>query len=311
MNKVKPSKEEIIKTIKNAGLNNVVFNVSTSRLSYIKTGGKALCYFKADGIKDLKKVIEICTEKKISFMMIGDCTNILFNDRYIEMVLIKLGTDFDYIKFEKGDEITAGAACNLSKFIIRAAAGGYDFSALSGIPGTLGGSIAGNSGSGDTGICDFVKKIGYIADNHGEITEKNISLDKSNFSYRNLSIPDLIALTGVTISAERSNKNDILKEIKGRIKTRKLTQPLNARSLGCFFKNIKGYPVSAGELIDKCGLRGFTYNGARVSEKHANFIENFRNASSHDIFVLSKIVKDAVMNKFDVRLEYEVKLAGF
>lgn len=304
-------KEETIKIIKGTGLKNMSFNVSTLRLSYIKTGGKALCYFRADRIKDLMKMIEICTKNKIRFVIIGDCTNVLFSDSYIDMVLIKLGTDFDYIKFSDEDEIIAGSACSLSRFIIKAAAAGYDFSTLSGIPGTLGGSIIGNSGSRDTGICDFVKKVSYIADNNGEIVEKNVSLDKSNFSYRNLNIPDLIALAGVTASAGKSSKNDILKNIKDKIKNRKMTQPVNTRSLGCFFKNIKDYPRSAGELIEECGFKGFTYDGARVSEKHANFIENFKSATSNDIFVLSKIVQDAVMKKFDVKLEYEIKLIGF
>jgi UDP-N-acetylmuramate dehydrogenase len=305
------SKEDIVKIIEDARLGNIVFNMDISRLSSIKAGGKAFCYFRADGIRDLKRMIEICRENKIPFMIIGDCTNILFNDDYIDIALIKLGTGFNYIKFKKGEEITAGAACNLSRLIIKASGSGYDFSELSGIPGTLGGSITGNSGSVNTGICNFVKSISYITENNGEIAEITSSLNRNNFSYRKLEVPGLIALTGATLRAEKAGKSDILKRVRARIKKRKLTQPINARSLGCFFKNAKDSSGSAGELIEKCGFKGFQYGGARVSEKHANFIENFRNASSHDIFVLSKIIKDRVMDKYGVKLEYEVKLAGF
>lgn len=304
-------KEDIVKIIKDARPGNIVFNMDTSRLSSIKAGGKAFCYFRADRARDLKRIIEICRENKIPFMIIGDCTNILFNDGNINIALIKPGTDFNYIKFKKGDEIIAGAACNLSKLIIKASGSGYDFSELSGIPGTLGGSITGNSGSWDTGICNFVKSISYIAENNGEIEEITSGLNKSNFSYRRLKVPGLIALTGATLRAEKADKNDILKRVDDRIKKRKLTQPVNARSLGCFFKNTKDSSGSAGELIEKCGFKGFQYGGARVSEKHANFIENFRNASSHDIFILSKIIKDRVMDKHGKNLEYEIKLAGF
>ena len=64
-------------------------------------------------------------------------------------------------------------------------------------------------------------------------------------------------------------------------------------------------------MIEKCGLKGFIYGGARISDKHANFIENFDNASSKDIFTLSKIVKDILMDKFKIKLDYEVKMVGF
>lgn len=308
---MKQSREDIIRIIEDASLGNIIFNINTSRLSSIKSGGKAFCYFRADRIRDLKRMIETCRENKIPFMIIGDCTNILFSDGYINITLIKLGTGFNYIKFGKSDEIKAGAACNLSKLIIKASGRGYDLSEFSGIPGTLGGSIAGNSGNRNTGICNFVKSISYIAENNGEIKEITSGLNRSNFSYRRLKVPGLIALTGATLKAEKAEKNDILKRVENRIKKRKLTQPVNGRSLGCFFKNTKDSSGSAGELIEKCGFKGFQYGGARVSEKHANFIENFRNASSNDIFVLSRIIMDRVMDKYGIRLEYEIKLAGF
>ncbi len=304
-------KEEAMRAIKDAELGNVVFDINTSPLTSIKTGGKALGYFRADGVGSLKKIIGTCISNKIKFMIIGDGTNILFNDGYMDMILIRLGRDFNYLKFEGGSKIIAGAAYNLSKFIVKAAAQGYDFSEFSGIPGTLGGSVIGNSGSRDTGICNFIEEIGYIKNEKGNIVEKITSLSGSDFGYRYLNVPDLLVLTKIILKIRKSNKKDILKKIAGRIKRKKLIQPVNARSSGCFFKNIKNYPKSAGELIEQCGLKGFIYGGARISNKHANFIENFKNASSEDIYILSKIAKDMVMERFNQKLEYEVKLAGF
>jgi UDP-N-acetylmuramate dehydrogenase len=68
---------------------------------------------------------------------------------------------------------------------------------------------------------------------------------------------------------------------------------------------------NTGEMIDICGLKGFKYGGARVSVKHANFLENYDNASGGDIYILSKLVKDFVKKRFKIDLEYEVKLVGF
>ncbi|GAH90232.1 unnamed protein product, partial [marine sediment metagenome] len=257
------------------------------------------------------KMIKTCIENQIDLMVIGDGTNILFSDKYIDLVLLKLGRDFDYLEFSDENKIIAGAAYKLLKFVAAAAARGYNFSNLSGIPGTIGGSVIGNSGSKYKGICDFVERVSYISNKGGNIIEETIGLGDDDFGYRYFYIPDLIVLTRIVLNARKSDRNNILEKIASSIKNKKLTQPVNVKNSGCFFKNITGCHESTGELIEKCGLKGFIYGGARISDKHANFIENFDNASSEDIFILSKIVKDMVMDKFKIELEYEVKVVGF
>ena len=311
MIEIKKVKEEIKSLVKDTVMNNIMFDVNTSRLTSIKTGGKALCYFKADKVDDLRKMVEFCLKNQVKFIVIGDGTNILFNDIYINLVLIKLGRDFNYLKFGKESEITVGAAYGLIKFIIKAAGNGYDFSSLSGIPGTVGGSVMGNSGDRDKGICDYIKKISYISDTEGKIEGKKIILKDSNFSYRHFHVPDLLVLTEVILNSEKLKGDNILRKIRSKIKNKKLSQPVCTKNSGCFFKNPRDCSMSAGALIEKSSLKGFTYGGARVSEKHANFIENFNNASAEDIFILSKIVRDTVIDKFGVNLQYEIKMIGF
>ena len=311
MRKLKLTSEEIKRVIKNTELDNIIFDVETSELTSIKAGGMALCYFIADKMSDLKKMIETCMKNQIEFMVIGDGTNILFSDKYIDLVLLKLGRDFDYLEFSDGNKIIAGAAYKLLKFVVAAAVRGYDFSDLSSIPGTIGGSVMGNSGSKYRGICDFVERVSYISKKGGNIREETIGLSDGDFGYRHFYIPDLIVLTRIVLNTGKSDRNNILEKIASRIKNKKLTQPVNVKSSGCFFKNIPGCSESTGELIEKCGLKGFIYGGARISDKHANFIENFDNSSSEDIFILSKIVKDIVMDKFKIELEYEVRVVGF
>lgn len=311
MRKLKLTREEIKRLIKDTKLDNIIFDVDTSELTSIKAGGRALCYFVADKMRDLKKMIKTCIKNQIDLMVIGDGTNILFSDKYIDLVLLKLGRDFDYLEFSDENKIIAGAAYKLLKFVVAAAARGYDFSNLSGIPGTIGGSVIGNSGSKYKGICDFVERVSYISNKGGNIIEETIGLGDDDFGYRYFYIPDLIVLTRIVLNARKSDRNNILEKIASSIKNKKLTQPVNVKNSGCFFKNITGCHESTGELIEKCGLKGFIYGGARISDKHANFIENFDNASSEDIFILSKIVKDMVMDKFKIELEYEVKVVGF
>jgi len=311
MGKEKDAVQETVRVIRDTGLANVIFGIDTSKLASIKTGGRALCYFVADRVEDLKKMIETCIKNKINFMIVGDCTNILFSDKYINMVLIKLGKGFDYLEFGQKNEIVAGAGCSLSKFVVGAAYEGYDFSDFYGIPGTLGGSVRGNSGSMKRGICDFIDKVKIIENNGRNIVEKVLSLDKSYFGYRHLDIMNLVVITEIVFNARKSDKKDILKKAAEKIREKRIAQPISSRSAGCFFKNVSDCHKSAGQLIEECGLKGFVYGGAKISERHANFIENFKNASSKDIFILSKIAREEVMNKFNKKLEYEVKLVGF
>jgi UDP-N-acetylmuramate dehydrogenase len=305
------SRERIKQLIKNMESDNIIFDMDTTELTSVKAGGKVFCYFIADTIKDLKKIVEACNDNGVDFIMIGDGTNILFNDRYLDLVLIKLGKDFKYIDFSDKDRISVGAACRLFRMVVSAADRGYDFSELSGIPGTVGGSVIGNSGTKHKSVCDFIEKITYLSNESGNVKEKNRILKNGDFDYRNFYLPDLVILTGVVFKTLRSGRDDILKKIRSRIKKRKLTQPVNTRTAGCFFKNVRSISESSGSLIEKCGMKGFIYGGARVSSKHANFIENFNDASSEDIFVLLNIIKDKVMEKFKVELEYEVKTIGF
>src|SRR4030043_1877073 len=175
------AREEIKREIRGTLINNVLFDIDTATLTSIRTGGKALCYFKADKIKDLIKIIDICIKKQIKFIVVGDGTNILFNDGYNDIVIIKPGNDFDYLEFAGGDKIIAGSALKLSKLVSNAADKGYDLSEFSGIPGTVGGGVMGNSGSKNTGICDFIESINYISRKNGNIIKENAILKKGDF----------------------------------------------------------------------------------------------------------------------------------
>jgi len=94
LRKLKLTREEIKRVIKDTKLDNIIFDADTSELTSIKAGGRVLCYFVADKMRDLKKMIKTCIKNQIDLMVIGDGTNILFNDKYIDLVLLKLGMDF-------------------------------------------------------------------------------------------------------------------------------------------------------------------------------------------------------------------------
>lgn len=320
------------KLIKETGLpETAVFNCSLSGLSAIKTGGFCSCLITVNKRKHLIDFLNGFNSLKnidIKLLVVGHATNILFNDGCLNIILIRLGDDFNYINIMKNGAISAGAAVSLQKFIVETAKKGYDFSSFAGIPGTIGGAVAGNSGSAGIGINKLVRRIKYTAFCQDKACQYEKELAIADYSYRNLDIGGMFIITDVVfggspLTYQNSSKNlhagkpgdsareAVFGKIRENIKIKKQSQPLNTKNAGCFFKNPAGSSFTAGKLIDNCGLKGFSYGGAQISKLHANFIINACNASSKDIYTLSAIAKDMVMQKYGIALEYEVRLAGF
>ena len=289
---------------------NVVLNFNVSSLTSIGTGGKCLYFLKIEDRKSLLDTVTKLTENSVKFIVIAGGTNILFNDDFLNIAVLKLEKEFNYLRFAKDGKIITGAACNLQKFIVNCAKYGYDFSFLAGIPGTIGGAVMGNSGGNDNSINDYLQKISYIAVNKNKVEDKTIEI-KNDCRYRFFHIADLTVLTDIILLGEKEKRELIFKKIRENIKIKKAKQPLNSKNAGCFFKNVKGCHLRTGEMIDKCGLKSFSYGGARISNKHANFLENYSNASSKDLLILSKIIKYFVKEGFNKELEYEVIMVGF
>jgi UDP-N-acetylmuramate dehydrogenase len=289
---------------------NMILNFDLSSLTSIGTGGKCLYFSKIENREFLLDTITKLTENSIKFSVIAGGTNILFNDGFLDIAVLKLGKEFNYLQFPKAGKIIAGAACNLQRFIVDCARHGYDFSFLAGIPGTIGGAVMGNSGGNDNYLNDYLQKIRYVAINNNKVKDKTIEI-KNVFKYRSFSVADLAVLTDIILLGEKADRELIFKKIRENIKIKKASQPIKSKNAGCFFKNIKSCNLRTGEMIDKCGLKNFSYGGARVSGKHANFLENYSNASSKDLIILSKIVKYFVKSGFNKELEYEVSIIGF
>ena len=87
---------------------------------------------------------------------------------------------------------------------------------------------------------------------------------------------------------------------------KKSSQPTDTRNAGCIFKNPRA--LSAGALIDKCGLKGTSVGAARVSERHANFIVAGDGATARDVMQLIELVRQKVRERFEVELELEIEI---
>ncbi|MCK5566991.1 MAG: UDP-N-acetylmuramate dehydrogenase [Actinomycetia bacterium] len=289
----------------------VVLDYDLSRLNSLGTGGRTAALIRADSIDGLVSIIELLNSNSMDYTILGSGTNTVFPDGAIRTIIVKLGKSFDHYGFKDDGTISAGGAFSTQALVMEAARKGYDLSPLAGIPGTIGGAVSGNSGTGSWGICNYIVTLKAIFNYNDKIVYDEIDSANIDHGYRYFKLKGLIAITELIFKVRKDNTENILSVIRKDMVKRKISQPVGTKTCGCFFKNPSGIKKSAGVMIDECGMKGFYYGGAKVSDKHANFIENSRNATSEDIVVLSRIMEDRVKEKFNIELEYEVKMIGF
>jgi len=257
-------------------------------------------------IKDedsLIELLEYLKKEDIPYFVIGNGSNILLPSHKFDGVIIKL-SELNFIDIDD-DEVEVGAGVMLPKLVsetVNNCLVGLEWAA--GIPGTLGGSIVGNAGAYLSDIFTFLVSVKVIE--NGEV--KTLKKEDIKYGYRYTSLKgnrDLIVLSA-RLKLEKGNSDEALTLIKNRRERRIESQPLEYPSAGSTFRNPEG--DYAGRLIEECGLKGKMIGGARVSEKHANFIINYDKATCDDIRNLIKFVHDTVLEKtgVDLILEQEI-----
>ena len=299
-------KEIYSEIIKKIDKNRVFKNELLKNHTNFKIGGPAKLLINIKSIDEILYIIEICKKNSNDYYILGNGTNLLVPDEGLDAVIIKISNEFNDYKIE-GNLVNVNAGMllsTLSKKVLKESLSGFEFA--SGIPGTVGGAIYMNAGAYGGEMKDIVK-YAEVLDNNGNIIKilnKNLEL-----GYRTsiISKNDYIVLN-VCFELEHENKEDIINKMKELDEKRALKQPLDLPSAGSTFKRPVGY--YAGKLIDDSGLRGFRYKDAQISEKHCGFVVNRGDATCEDVLDLIDMVKKIVYDKFEVKLEREVRILG-
>lgn len=237
-----------------------------------------------------------------TFLVLGAGTNTIFSDEPVSLPVLRLGKAFSRIR-RAGDQIHAGAAAALAPLLAFTREQGLSgLEDLAGIPGTVGGAIRMNAGTGGWGIMDAVSAI-ELVDGSGART---LSRADIAYGYRHTDLPDGAVVTAATFRLRPEPAEAIAQRISANLERRK-SQPKGASS-GCIFKNPSGQ--SAGMLIDQAGLKGRRVGGACVSEQHANFIINTGGATTADIKGLMELIRRTVQAQCGIDLEEEVRIIG-
>ncbi|MDB9971658.1 UDP-N-acetylmuramate dehydrogenase [Alphaproteobacteria bacterium] len=282
----------------------LLVNADIASSSWFKVGGPAeVLYEPADEIDLIDFMANL--DPKIPILVIGALSNMLIRDGGVRGVVIKLGKFFKDIKL-LNNQLLVGANIHnmmLAKYAKNNDFSGYDF--LSGIPGTLGGSIKMNAGCYGKEMSDIVIKVKIIDRFNGSLI---MSVKDLNFKYRESNLPNEAIITSAYLKVNKENNYNA--NITTDIKNKRLkSQPITELTGGSTFKNPSGY--KAWELIDKAGCRGLSIGGAKISEMHTNFIINFNNATAKDIETLGKEVIKKVFNNSGITLDWEVLRVGF
>ena len=282
----------------------VLENVSLKEYTTYKLDGIARFLVMPEDLIDLKKLIFYLTENNIPHKVIGGGSNLIFKNKVYEGVLISLKS-FD--KLEVVDnQIKVGSGYNLMKLALKASKlglSGLEFA--TGIPGTVGGAIFNNAGAYQSDMGYVVLEATVMSPNLEIMVLKNRQMD---FHYRTSFFkkhPGYIILEAKML-LKKGNKEEIMDIIADRKKRRLASQPLEYPSAGSVFRNPNNIP--AGKIIEDLGYKGKSVGDAVVSEKHANFIINKKNATGKDIITLIEQIKKDVYETYhiDLILEQEI-----
>lgn len=282
--------------------NNITLNESLSRHTSWKVGGPADIYFTPNDRNELSHFLKL---NDGSITWLGNGTNILVRDGGVKGVVISTRKSFNKIELmdKSSCKVEAGISCfELAMYATKNNLGPAAF--FSGIPGSIGGALTMNAGCFGSETWEFVKSVEVI-DRNGEIYH----LDPKEFSisYRSVSFPfPLWFLSCDMVFPDRGVTT--VEELKILRDSRLERQPLTENTCGSVFKNPDGN--HAGDLIERSGLKGFRVGGCAVSEKHANFIVNDKEATARDIETLIKHIQNTVKDCFGIDLDTEVRIIG-
>jgi UDP-N-acetylmuramate dehydrogenase len=283
----------------------LIFQAPPRDFTTFRVGGPARMLARPEDIGELQALLALARNERMPFVILGGGSNLLFDDAGFDGLVVKLGSGFAGLA-ASGSLVRAGAAAASADLLAWALArdlGGLE--SLAGLPGTVGGAVAGNAGAGPEGLGRAVVGL-FILDAGGQT--RSVAAADLNFAYRRLTgLPE----GAVILKADFALISRPAGEISARlaeIRAGREGQPRGGRSAGCVFKNPPS--LSAGRLIDECGLKGLRVGGARVSEAHANFILAENGAAASDILTLIDRVREGVLARHGLALELELKVIG-
>jgi len=319
---------DITQQLKTLFENRLKENESLAKHVNYRIGGPARWFVEAKTSEEIAQAVKIAQEADITWFVLGGGSNTLVSDEGIDGLVIKMTNR----KIEIKDSIVVAEAGVITAVLARktASAGLAGFEWAISIPGTIGGAIRGNAGCFGGEVKDVVTSVRVLRD--GQVVD--VPVQEMKFAYRESVIKhnnDIVL--SVTMKLQSGEVETLKKKLDETLAKRKETQPLDAGSAGCIFKNykfdneddlqrlkqdadvpegmLKSGTISAGWLIEQMGLKGKKIGGAMISEEHGNFLINLGDATASDIVQLISAIKMDARDRFGIQLQEEIQYLGF
>ena len=272
-----------------------------------KIGGNADYFARPEDEASFTELIIAVKKKGIPYCVIGGGSNILFSDKGFRGIVITT-QGLKNIEID-GEKMTAGSGAMLPIVSLKAQKSSLDgMRFMCGIPGSIGGGVFMNAGAYGGEFADILVSSRYFDIEKGEIC--TLSASEHDFSYRHSSYmehPERIILSA-DFALKYGDPEKIKAECDCLLKKRAEKQPLEYPSAGSTFKRYPGFFTA--QLIDECGLKGYSIGGAQVSEKHAGFVINRGGASASDVLALIEHIKFVIREKHGIDIECEIRFIG-
>ena len=280
-------------------------NVRFSKLTTVGTGGPARFFAEPESVEELVDLLGWAEEKGLPVAVVGLGSNLLVADEGFEGLALRLKGALATVTTQDAT-LTTGGGAPLAVCLHRARAaglGGLEFACA--IPGTAGGGVKMNAGAYSGDIAGVLFRA-LVVDARGASWR---TPEELGLSYRRSALGSGGVVAGAELRLERRDEREIRATVGEMQAQRKAAQPTNRRTFGSVFKNPQ-HELTAGRMLEACGLRGHRIGGAQISPKHANFIENAGGATSADALALIAEARRRAREQFGVALEPEVQLLG-
>jgi UDP-N-acetylenolpyruvoylglucosamine reductase len=279
--------------------------VELARLTTLGTGGPARAFARPESVAEVEELLGWAAERDLGVATVGLGSNLLAADEGIDALVLKLGGDLATVASEGVLVQAGGGAANavVLHHARNSGLGGFEFACA--IPGTIGGGVWMNGGAYGADFAQVLERaLVTTADGSGHLTPVELGL-----SYRHSNLRHGQVVVAAELRLSPRDPADIRHDIRELNARRKAAQPTNRRTFGSVFKNPE-HELTAGRMLEACGLKGHRIGGAQISPKHANFIENADGARTADAIALIAEARRRAHEQYGVDLQHEVELLG-